>query len=951
MDKPTIFISYSHQDEVWKDRLRPHLQALALDDRIVVWDDRKIDAGDTWYPEIKDAINRARVAVCLISADFLASKFCVKEEIPVFLQRRETEGVVILPVLVRPCFWKKTEWLSQIQMLPRDGKSLAADFKEDFDTVFAELAERIFEVIDNPDYQPPSPPAPIWAMPEKLDTSRLPVTGSELFGRQAQLELLDEAWDSVATNVVSFVAWGGVGKSTLINKWLERLAKDNYRGAERVYAWSFYSQGTTERATSADLFINSALEWFGDEDPSAGSPWDKGERLARLIRQHRTLLLLDGMEPLQSANSFERGKIKDPALATLVTELARGNPGLCIITTREHISDLDHQFGMGKGSDWVLAILNPSAARGADAVRQINLELLSPEAGRALLRVGGVRGTDEELERAAKSFGCHALALNLLAIYLQDIPGHHVSAAAQIPDLDIPEAEGKHPRRMIAAFERKLGEGPELEVLRVLGLFDRPADGASLAALRKAPKISDLTDHISEDAEAAWLRAVQKLRKLKLIAEESHHGSDELDAHPLVREHFGQQMKRDHPDAWRAANLRLYEHLTITTKEFPDTLEEMQPLFDAVAHGCAAGLQQQTFREVYWRRIRRENEAFSIHKLGAFGIDLAVLSSFFDGHWRVVSSALTEADQAFVLNSAGFRLRALGYLQEAVQPMQHSLVVAVAQADWKNAAISAGNLSELALTLGDLSKAITLARQGVELADLSSDSFMLMVNRTALSEALHHAGYLKEAVAEFYFAEAQQQENQPEFPLLYALQGFRYCDLLVSLGQFQEAQTRATQMQEWGKIYGGLLTTALDHLALGRVSLGLEQQVDAAEPHLALTADWLHLAVDGLRKAGDQTRLPLGLLARAEWARVAKQFDQARRDLAEAFTIAERGEMRLHLADCYLEFARLSLATGDRDSARKAWETAKAMIEEMEYHRRDGEVAALAAELGMTKAE
>jgi len=61
--------------------------------------------------------------------------------------------------------------------------------------------------------------------------------------------------------------------------------------------------------------------------------------------------------------------------------------------------------------------------------------------------------------------------------------------------------------------------------------------------------------------------------------------------------------------------------------------------------------------------------------------------------------------------------------------------------------------------------------------------------------------------------------------------------------------------------------------------------------------------------------------------------------------------MRLHLADCYLEFARLSLATGDRDSARKAWETAKTMIEEMGYHRRDSEVAELSAALGTSKTE
>ena len=949
MDKPTIFISYSHKDEKWKDRLRPHLQALALDDRIVVWDDRKIDAGDTWYPEIKDAINRARVAVCLISADFLASKFCVKEEIPAFLQRRETEGVVILPVLVRPCFWKKTEWLNQMQMLPRDGKSLAADFKDDFDTVFAAVAEQIFEVIDNPDYQPPAPPASVWAMPEKLDTSRLPVTGSELFGRQAQLELLDEAWDSAATNVVSFVAWGGVGKSTLVNKWLEQLAKDNYRGAQRVYAWSFYSQGTTERATSADLFIHSALEWFGDEDPTAGSPWDKGERLARLIRQQRTLLLLDGMEPLQSANSFDRGKIKDPALSMLVTELARENPGLCVITTREHISDLDNRYGTGSGSDWVLSILNPSATRGADAVRQIDLELLSPEAGRALLRFGGVRGTDEELERAAESFGCHALALNLLAVYLQDIPGHHVAAADQIPDLGITEAEGKHPRRMIAAFERKLGEGPETEVLRLLGLFDRPADGASLAALRKAPKIPGLTDHIGEEAEAAWLRAVQKLRKLKLIGEESHHDLDELDTHPLVREHFRQQLEDQHLDAWREASLRLYEHLCATTKKFPDTVEEMAPLYAAVAHGCAAGRHQQAFEDVYSWRIERGKEFFNTRKLGAFGADLAALAGFFETPWNETLTGLTEVAQSNAIAKAGFDLRALGRLKEAIQPMFLILNMDTFQEDWDSAAIDAGNLSELYLTLGEVAQACELAQQCVELADRNSKALRRVGKRATLADALHQAGQLEEAEAVFREAETLQEDDNPNFPFLFSLSGFHYCDLLLGQGRWLEVYYRAAQTLDWVTPENQPLNIALDNLSLGRACLLQSRQANAGDYRQA--AEFLQRAVDGLRQAGTMDHLPRGLLALAEWARVVQQFDQARRDLAEAFTIAERGEMRLHLADCYLEFARLSLATGDRDLARKAWETAKAMVEEMGYHRRDGEVAALAAELGMTKVE
>ncbi|MGH9855684.1 MAG: DUF4062 domain-containing protein, partial [Blastocatellia bacterium] len=134
----------------------------------------------------------------------------------------------------------------------------------------------------------------------KISISRLPVTGTDLFGRDAELKLLDDAWANPKINVVTFVAWGGVGKTALVNHWLRRMEKDDYRGAERVYAWSFYSQGACDdRAASADLFIDAALRWFGDSDPTQGSPWDKGERLANLVRRSRTLLLLDGLEPLQ----------------------------------------------------------------------------------------------------------------------------------------------------------------------------------------------------------------------------------------------------------------------------------------------------------------------------------------------------------------------------------------------------------------------------------------------------------------------------------------------------------------------------------------------------------------------------------------------------------------------------------------------------------------------------
>lgn len=167
----------------------------------------------------------------------------------------------------------------------------------------------------------------------EVNVARLPVTGSQLFGREGELKALDEAWADDNTHVLGFVAWGGVGKSALVNHWLRRMARDDYRGAERVYAWSFYRQGTSEQGVSADQFIDAALRWFGDADPTAGTPWDKGERLARLIKKQRTLLLLDGLEPLQfpPGRGQQEGALKEHTMQTLLRELAAHNPGLCVM--------------------------------------------------------------------------------------------------------------------------------------------------------------------------------------------------------------------------------------------------------------------------------------------------------------------------------------------------------------------------------------------------------------------------------------------------------------------------------------------------------------------------------------------------------------------------------------------------------------------------------------------
>jgi TIR domain len=121
---PTVFISYSHEDEAWKDRLLKHLAVLKQQGEVEVWDDRKIRGGDEWPAEIWKAMDAAQVAVLLVSANSLASEFILEKEVPYLLERRKRDGIFIFPVLCTDCLWGHFPWLSGLQMFPRDGKAL-----------------------------------------------------------------------------------------------------------------------------------------------------------------------------------------------------------------------------------------------------------------------------------------------------------------------------------------------------------------------------------------------------------------------------------------------------------------------------------------------------------------------------------------------------------------------------------------------------------------------------------------------------------------------------------------------------------------------------------------------------------------------------------------------------------------------------------------------------------
>ncbi len=979
--KPLIFISYAHADEpekargeetCWLSFVMKFLRPAVKSREFALWDDREMLGGAKWNPEIERNLRACDIFVLLVSANSMASNYIIDKEMEIARERLAAgDGLHVYPLLIEATPKAGLDRVRDFNLRPRDAKpfqgySLAernqhmTDAADEIAAIAAAIAAR---------KEAAAPSKPTERAPAFVHISGLSETYYErLVGREAELKRLDEAWSDDKTNILSLVAEGGAGKSALVNEWLTRLQADGYRGADCVLGWSFYSQGSKERATAADEFLDWALAKLGVklETTSASA---KGEAIAEALMTRRAIIVLDGVEPLQHGPGPQAGQLKDQGLRALLRRFAAAPPradhSLIVLTSRLAVADI---------------------RRFRNSVAPVvDVESLSDEAGAELLRDNDVWGVDRDLRAASRDFGGHPLALTLLASLIKETQNGDVRRRDHIRGLLADPDNPRHDqaRRVMESYEKEwlAGQPTLLAILHCVGLFDRPASGDCLAALRAEPAIRGLTDALVGISDDQWRRAVARLREARLLAPVDPSDPEALDAHPLVREWFGERLRQTNESAWKAAHSRLYDHLRRTTREgSAPTLADLAPLYHAIGHGCPAGRYQDALERVYKNRICRprangELEAYSVHKLGAVGSTLAAISWFFDRPYETPAAALTPSDRAWVLSEAGFALRAQGRLQEALPAMRAGLRMEEAAQDWQNAAISTSNLSQTELLVGEVAAAIATAEKAVARADRKGDAFQMMVNRTTQAGALHAGGEWEKAAGLFTDAERRQQMWQPQYPRLYSLAGYQYCDLLLSRGRAAEARDRAAQSLEWVRQENFVLGVALDTLTLGRAHLALALQSLASAPSAQTARDdsrasaaKLDEAVEGLRTSGQSDYVAHGLLARAAFRRALGDWDGARRDLDEAQEIAEPGPMRLHLCDCSLERARLALARHEAfaplnglidpsppppalpdtaeaarllEEARKQLDAARKLIADCSYHRRDAEVAEL----------
>lgn len=138
-----IFISYSHADSDWLQRLRVHLKPFERKGLVDVWDDTKIRAGSKWKDEIKSALDAARVAILLVSPDFLASDFIFESELPILLAAAEGSGTRVLPLILRPSRLEEADPISHYQFVNPISKPLSSVSPSEQDEILVHLAEQV----------------------------------------------------------------------------------------------------------------------------------------------------------------------------------------------------------------------------------------------------------------------------------------------------------------------------------------------------------------------------------------------------------------------------------------------------------------------------------------------------------------------------------------------------------------------------------------------------------------------------------------------------------------------------------------------------------------------------------------------------------------------------------------------------------------------------------------
>jgi len=288
-----VFVSYSHLDKEWLDKLREFLHPDIRNGRIDYRDDRNIEPGDKWYEELVDYIGHARVAVLLVSPNFLASRFIMEKELSLILEA-ESQGLTILWVPLSGTFYGPNalagaDRVTRYQAVWDANQPLDASPEESRNQLLLDLCKQISKLVMTA------------RAPNNLPFTPL---GNLLKGREGDLARLDEQLRSHGSSAIvqprAVSGPGGVGKT--------RLAVEYARRHEDDFTALLFVSANSPAALAANIARLSADDGALDfTEYKSASQDDQYAAVVRWLQQNKGwLLILDNVDTKEAVAAVQK---------------------------------------------------------------------------------------------------------------------------------------------------------------------------------------------------------------------------------------------------------------------------------------------------------------------------------------------------------------------------------------------------------------------------------------------------------------------------------------------------------------------------------------------------------------------------------------------------------------------------------------------------------------------
>ena len=686
-----VFISYSHKNARWLERLQVHFAPFERQGKIVRWDDTMIAPGSKWQEEISRALASAKVAIPLVSAEFLASDFILNEELPRLLSAAENDGVVIIPVILGPCAFNEVEDLAQFQSINPPTQPLSALSKSKREQVLVRLSSAVSGALAAQAKTPAN---------EAVSSGKLcgvPARNPLFCGREELLKQLAEALTESGRAALSGLA--GIGKT-------ESVIEYAYRNRQR-YSVVFWIKSDSRQQVYAS-FVDAARfldlpEWRSanqNEAWMAVSKW--------LERNHDWLMIFDDADDLAVAKEF----------------FPNGGNGRVLVTTRMQataaVAKTVEVGSLGQDEAAVMLLRRAKVYAVGD-----DIGVVAPSDYAAARRIASeTDGLPLALEQAGayiEETGCG------LDAYVKLWSSHRVNLLAQRSSSSLRNSESVTGTWLLSLDELAKSQPASVELLRLLAFLhpdsvpeDVLSQGSGLVGEKLAAVVGD-----------AWRlnEAVREMLKYSLIRRDPK--SKALRMHRLF-----QAVLRDNMDP---ADQKIYAERAVRIIEhgFPEAKFvnwDLCERLSAHAQVCGTTIEDYKLLAPYSSRL--------LHELGYYLFQRGRYAEAAGFVERALSMrrelyGTQHLDYALTLDIRGQILRARGEILAAEQDFHLALELVEKVLDAKPIEVAhvLGHLAALKVDQNELVAAEALLQKALAIAQAS-----LGMEHTDVAQILNNLG-------------------------------------------------------------------------------------------------------------------------------------------------------------------------------------------------------------------